>query len=211
MVSPAEFIPLAEETGMIDAIGRWVLEEACRRAAAWPQDLIIAVNASAVQFRQGRFAETVTQALAASGLDPSRLEIEITESVLLADTGANLALLERLKDVGVRVALDDFGTGYSSMSYLRRFPFSRLKIDRSFIRDIGSSRESMAIVRAIIGLGANLGIDTTAEGVETGAQLELLRQERCGEIQGFLFSPPVDSVGALRIIDSYRSDESKVA
>ncbi|WP_260855443.1 EAL domain-containing protein [Mesorhizobium amorphae] len=130
---------------------------------------------------------------------------------MLADTGANLALLERLKDVGVRVALDDFGTGYSSMSYLRRFPFSRLKIDRSFIRDIGSSRESMAIVRAIIGLGANLGIDTTAEGVETGAQLELLRQERCGEIQGFLFSPPVDSVGALRIIDSYRSDESKVA
>lgn len=211
MVSPAEFIPLAEETGMIDAIGRWVLEEACRRAAGWPKDLIIAVNASAVQFRQGRFADTVSRAIATSKLDPARLEIEITESVLLADTGANLALLQRLKDVGVRVALDDFGTGYSSMSYLRRFPFSRLKIDRSFIRDIGSSRESMAIVRAIIGLGANLGIDTTAEGVETGAQLELLRQERCGEIQGYLFSPPVDSAGAARIIDSYRGDESKVA
>ncbi len=203
MVSPAQFIPLAEETGMIEPIGRWVLNEACRRAADWPSDLVIAVNASAVQFRGGHLAEDIGQALAASGLVPARLEIEITESVLLADTGANLAVLQRLKDIGVRVALDDFGTGYSSMSYLRRFQFSRLKIDRSFVRDIGNSRESMAIVRAIIGLGANLGIDTTAEGVETGAQLELLRQERCGEIQGFLFSPPVDCTGAARIIESY--------
>lgn len=212
MVSPAEFIPLAEETGMIEAIGRWVLDEACRRAATWPNDLVIAVNASAVQFRQGgHFAETISQALAQSGLDPARLEIEITESVLLADTGANLAILQRLKEIGVRIALDDFGTGYSSMSYLRRFPFSRLKIDRSFVRDIGSSRESMAIVRAIIGLGANLGIDTTAEGVETGAQLELLRQERCGEIQGFLFSPPVDGAGAAQIIEAYRGNKVKVA
>lgn len=211
MVSPAEFIPLAEETGMIEAIGRWVLDEACRRAVTWPRELAIAVNASAVQFRQGDFAETIARAIAATGLAPSRLEIEITESVLLADTGANLAVLQRLKDIGVRIALDDFGTGYSSMSYLRRFPFSRLKIDRSFIRDIGSSRESMAIVRAIIGLGANLGIDTTAEGVETGAQLELLRQERCGEIQGFLFSPPVDGAGAAEIIEAYLGNKAKVA
>ncbi|BBD40507.1 hypothetical protein Amn_53870 [Aminobacter sp. Y103A] len=211
MVSPAEFIPLAEETGMIEAIGRWVLDEACRRAATWPDDLVIAVNASAVQFRQGQFAQTIGQAIARSGLDPSRLEIEITESVLLADTGANLAVLQQLKQIGVRIALDDFGTGYSSMSYLRRFPFSRLKIDRSFVRDIGSSRESMAIVRAIIGLGTNLGIDTTAEGVETGAQLELLRRERCGEIQGFLFSPPVDGAGAADIIASYRGNKVQVA
>lgn len=210
MVSPAEFIPLAEETGLIEAIGRWVLNEACRQAAKWPRDLVIAVNASAVQFRQGQLAEAIGQALAKSGLEPSRLEIEITESVLLADTGANLAVLQRLREIGVRIALDDFGTGYSSMTYLRRFQFSRLKIDRSFVRDIGSSRESMAIVRAIIGLGENLGIDTTAEGVETAAQLEALRQERCGEIQGFLFSPPVDEVGATRIIEAYRGREVAV-
>ena len=203
MVSPAEFIPLAEEIGMIETIGNWVLDEACRRAASWPRDLVVAVNASAVQFRNGQLTEATRHALAASGLEPSRLEIEITESVLLADTGANLAVLQSLKDIGVRVALDDFGTGYSCMSYLCRFQFSRLKIDRSFVRDIGHSRESMAIVRAIIGLGVNLGIDTTAEGVETSAQLELLRQERCGEIQGFLFSPPVDGAGADDIIAAY--------
>lgn len=211
MVSPAEFIPIAEETGIIDDLGRWVLLEACRQAAAWPAPLVVAVNVSPVQFRKGELIDTVDMALALTGFEPARLEIEITESVLLADTSANLATLNQLRDRGVRVALDDFGTGYSSLSYVRQFPFHRLKIDRSFVREIGESPESLAIVRAIIGLGASLGIDTTAEGVETVAQLEALRNENCGELQGYLFSPPVAGDDVAGIIGAFFDEVSQVA
>ncbi|WP_181257111.1 putative bifunctional diguanylate cyclase/phosphodiesterase [Pseudaminobacter soli (ex Li et al. 2025)] len=211
MVSPAVFIPLAEETGMIHELGRWVVAEACRQAAGWPERLVVAVNVSPVQFRRGDLVTNIGEALARSRLTPTRLEIEVTESVLLADTEANLAILRRIRELGARIALDDFGTGYSSMSYLRRFPFSRLKIDRSFIREIGGSPESLAIVRAIIGLGTSLGIDTTAEGVETVEQLNALRQENCGELQGFLFSPPVASAKVGDIIDAFFERPSQVA
>jgi diguanylate cyclase (GGDEF)-like protein/PAS domain S-box-containing protein len=211
MISPAEFIPIAEETALVDELGRWVLMEACRLAASWPDDLVVAVNVSPVQFRKGDLAETVDLALAASGLRPERLEIEITESVLLADTSANLATLSRLRARGIRIALDDFGTGYSSLSYLRQFPFSRLKIDRSFVREIDRSPESLAIIRAIIGLGKSLGIDTTAEGVETASQLETLRAERCGELQGFLFSPPVPQRDVRSLIGAFFDEPARVA
>jgi diguanylate cyclase (GGDEF)-like protein len=210
-VSPADFIPLAEETGVIDVLGRWVLAEACRMAASWPEPLVVAVNVSPVQFRRGQLVEAVSEALAGAGLDAGRLEVEITESVLLEETEGNIVILRRLREAGVRIALDDFGTGYSSMNYLRKFPFSRLKIDRSFIRDISESPESLAIVRAIIGLGASLGIDTTAEGVETALQLEMLRSEHCGELQGYLFSPPVPGDDARAIIDAYFGKSAAVA
>ncbi|MEP9374592.1 EAL domain-containing protein [Mesorhizobium sp. KR1-2] len=203
MVSPGVFIPLAEEAGMIDALGRWVLREACRHAAGWPEQLVVAVNVSPVQFRRGELVATIGEALSLSRLQPTRLEIEVTESVLLADTEANLATLRRIRGLGARIALDDFGTGYSSMSYLRQFQFSRLKIDRSFIREIDASPESLAIVRAIIGLGASLGIDTTAEGVETVEQLHALQKEQCGELQGFLFSPPVAGNRVRHIIETF--------
>ena len=211
MVSPADFIPVAEETGMLDKLGRWALIEACQQASTWPAELVLAVNVSPVQFRKGELVEAVSSALVRSGLDPQRLEIEITESVLLVDSAANLAILNRLRDRGVRIALDDFGTGYSSLSYLRQFPFSRLKIDRSFVREIGQSAESLAIVRAIIGLGSSLGIDTTAEGVETVSQLETLRAEKCGELQGFLFSPPVAQENVADVIGAFFENIARVA
>lgn len=211
LVSPAEFIPIAEETALLDELGRWVLVEACRQAASWPDALVVAVNVSPAQFRKGDLAETVDMALAVSGLMPERLEIEITESVLLADSSANLTTLNRLRSRGIRIALDDFGTGYSSLSYLRQFPFSRLKIDRSFVREIDRSPESLAIIRAIIGLGRSLGIDTTAEGVETASQLEILRAERCGELQGFLFSPPVPQHDVRNIVGAFFDNVARVA
>ncbi|MDX8469773.1 GGDEF domain-containing phosphodiesterase [Mesorhizobium sp. VK25A] len=163
MVSPADFIPIAEETGKLDELGRWVFAMACREAATWPRDLVLSVNVSPVQFRKGNLVGGGL-ALAGSGLEAHQLEIEITESVLLAESSTNLAILKQLRSLGVRIALDDFGTGYSSLSYLRQVPFNRLKIDRSFVREIGRCPESLAIVRAVIGLGTNLGIDTTAEG-----------------------------------------------
>jgi diguanylate cyclase (GGDEF)-like protein/PAS domain S-box-containing protein len=206
LVSPAEFIPIAEKAGTIDRIGRWVLIEACRQAAAWPRDLVLAVNVSPVQFRKSRLVDAVESALARSGLAPDRLEIEITESVLLDHTEANIATLSRLRGRGVRIALDDFGTGYAGLPYLRQFRFSRLKIDRSFIRDLEHSDETVAIVRAIIGLGQSLGIDITAEGVETVAQLERLREERCGELQGYLFSAPVETDCVADIIAAFYRD-----
>ncbi|GAB1582505.1 putative bifunctional diguanylate cyclase/phosphodiesterase [Phyllobacterium phragmitis] len=211
MVPPSEFIPLAEETGQVDRLGRWMLREACAQAASWPAPLMVAVNVSPVQFRSGGLFQAIEDALRASGLAPDRLEIEITESVLLDDSADHLALLRQLRERGVRIALDDFGTGYSSLHYLKQFPFNRLKIDRSFVREIDNSPESLAIVRAIIGLGASLGIDTTAEGVETAAQLERLRAERCGELQGFLFSPPVAPGNVADIIGAFFGGEKRVA
>jgi diguanylate cyclase (GGDEF)-like protein len=190
LVSPADFIPIAEETGLIVAIGEWVLRTACFEAENWPADISVAVNLSPVQFKKGSLIATVREALAASGLRPDRLELEITESVLLQDTAGTLAALHELRSMGIAVALDDFGTGYSSLSYLRSFPFDKIKIDQSFVRDLERSKESMSIIRAVTGLGHSLNIKTTAEGVETLEQLYRLRDEGCTEAQGYLFSHP---------------------
>ncbi len=188
-VPPADFIPLAEETGEIEAIGDWVLRTACREAATWPAGVKVAVNLSPLQFRTPLVA-AVTDALAASGLDPERLELEITETLMLQDSDTILSMLHQIRALGVRIAMDDFGTGYSSLSYLRKFPFDKVKIDQSFVRDIGRMDGSEAIVRAVTDLSAGLGMSTTAEGVETAEQLAYLRLEGCVEAQGYLISRP---------------------
>ena len=188
MISPADFIPVAEDIGLIVAIGEWVLREACAEAMKWPADIKVAVNLSPVQFRSRNLVQVVISALAQSGLSPGRLELEITESVFLAETETNLAILHQLRELGVSISMDDFGTGYSSLSYLRSFPFDKIKIDRSFVKDLAKRSDSVAIVRAISGLGRSLNITTTAEGVETMDQLDWLRAEGCNEVQGFLFS-----------------------
>jgi diguanylate cyclase (GGDEF)-like protein/PAS domain S-box-containing protein len=199
MISPADFIPVAEDIGLIVALGEWVLREACTEAAKWPADIKVAVNLSPVQFRSRNLVQVVVSALAHSGLSPTRLELEITESIFLAETEANLAILHQLRELGVSISMDDFGTGYSSLSYLRSFPFDKIKIDRSFVKDLAQRPDCVAIVRAISGLGRSLNITTTAEGVETIDQLDWLRAEGCNEVQGFLFSAarPAAEVEAL--------------
>jgi diguanylate cyclase (GGDEF)-like protein len=189
MVPPAEFIPLAEEIGLIVPIGEWVLRQACLDAAGWPKHIGIAVNLSPAQFRNKNLLQTIVHVLATSGLEPSRLEIEITESVMLVDFASTLETLHRLRNLGIRIAMDDFGTGYSSLSYLRSFPFDKIKIDRSFIDRIADAN-SLAIIRAVTGLSESLGMVTTAEGVETKEQLDRVRIEGCTEVQGYLFSRP---------------------
>jgi EAL domain-containing protein (putative c-di-GMP-specific phosphodiesterase class I) len=186
-----EFIPLAEETGLIVPIGEWVIRDACARAAAWPENLSIAVNISPRQFASPVLAQTIVQALAAAGLPPARLELEITESIFIGNVERTLATLHSLRGLGVRIALDDFGTGYSSLSYLRSFPFDKLKIDQSFVRNLGSDASAAAIIRAITTLAAALGIETLAEGVELESTMEALRHEGCDLIQGYLVSRPV--------------------
>jgi diguanylate cyclase (GGDEF)-like protein/PAS domain S-box-containing protein len=188
MISPVDFIPVAEDIGLIVALGEWVLREACTEAVKWPADVKVAVNLSPVQFRSRNLVQVVVSALAHSGLSPTRLELEITESLFLAETEANLAILHQLRELGVSISMDDFGTGYSSLSYLRSFPFDKIKIDRSFVKDLAERSDCVAIVRAISGLGRSLNITTTAEGVETIDQLDWLRAEGCNEVQGFLFS-----------------------
>jgi diguanylate cyclase (GGDEF)-like protein/PAS domain S-box-containing protein len=190
MISPMDFIPLAEETGLITQLGDWVLRKACMDAAGWSREVRVAVNLSPVQFKNSNLVQSVISALAASGLVPQRLELEITESVLLQDSEATLAALHKLRSFGVKISMDDFGTGYSSLSYLRSFPFDKIKIDRSFVHELATRDDSMAIVRAVTGLGKSLGISIVAEGVETNEQLGLLRTEGCTEVQGFLFSRP---------------------
>ena len=192
LVSPADFIPLAEEIGMIVPMGEWVMRAACRQAARWPDDVSVAVNVSPHQFEDTpRLVQTVAKALEASGLPGRRLEIEITESVLLRDEGAVLTALHALRSMGVRVAMDDFGTGYSSLSQLHSFPFDKIKIDRSFVKDRGDVAGQNAIIRAITALGVSLGMSTIAEGVETAEQLDRVRSEGCTSVQGYLFSRPV--------------------
>ncbi|CAN7329069.1 EAL domain-containing protein [Bradyrhizobium sp. LjRoot220] len=190
MIAPANFIPLAEETGLIIPLGDWVLRRACVDAAGWSEDITVAVNLSPAQFKNPNLVVSVKSALQASGLAAHRLELEITESVLLQNSEATLAVLHELRSFGVRISLDDFGTGYSSLSYLRSFPFDKIKIDRSFVSELATRDDSMAIVRAVTGLGKSLGIVTTAEGVETEAQFDLLRREGCTQAQGYLFSKP---------------------
>jgi diguanylate cyclase (GGDEF)-like protein len=188
MVSPAEFIPIAEETGLIDPLGEWVLTTACAEATTWPDDIRLAVNVSPIQFRNDALALKIVAALAGSGLPASRLELEITEAVLIRDDEAALAILHSLREIGVRIALDDFGTGYSSLGYLQRFPFDKIKIDRCFVNDIAEPGGSSSIVRAVVGIAAERHMTTTAEGVETQEQRELLRALGCSEMQGNLFS-----------------------
>ncbi len=199
-IHPAKFIPLAEESGLIEPIGEWVLKRACHDAAHWPSPVKVAVNLSPVQFRSERLLQSVIAALASSGLAASRLELEITESALLADSAATLATLHHLRAMGVRISMDDFGTGYSSLSYLQSFPFDKIKIDRRFITDINTDGSSLAIIRAVTGLSASLGIVTTAEGVETREQFERVKAEGCTEVQGFLTGRPMPLKDALALM-----------
>src|SRR5947209_20304896 len=189
MVSPAEFIPVAEDIGLIGELGEWVLATACREASGWPDHIRLAVNVSPVQFRNHTLALRVAQALVGAKLAPHRLELEITEAVLIRDDDAALAILHQLRALGVRIALDDFGTGYSSLIYLQRFPFDKIKIDRCFITELGEPEGSSSIVQAVVNIAAARNMTTTAEGVETEAQREALRALGCSEMQGYLFSP----------------------
>ncbi|MET3665207.1 EAL domain-containing protein [Caulobacter sp. 1776] len=200
MVSPADFIPLAEEIGLIIPLGEWVLRAACAEAAKWPDHVRLAVNLSPAQFRDRGLVRTVVSALAASGLPAQRLELEITESVLLQDSAANMTMLHDLKALGVRISMDDFGTGYSSLSYLRSFPFDKIKIDQTFVRDILEDSDAMAIIKAVLDLGASMGIVTTAEGVETLEQLNALRGQGCAEIQGYFISRPAPAAEIARLL-----------
>jgi EAL domain-containing protein (putative c-di-GMP-specific phosphodiesterase class I) len=199
MVSPAEFIPIAEETGLICEMGDWVLTTACAEAINWPSGIKLAVNVSPVQFRSHAFALKVANALAITGLSANRLELEITEAVLIRDDEAALAMLQHLRAIGVGIALDDFGTGYSSLSYLQRFPFDKIKIDRCFINDIATAEGSSPIVQAVINIARARNMATTAEGVETAQQRAMLLSLGCTEMQGYLFSParPVAEIRKL--------------
>ncbi len=201
-ISPVDFIPVAEETGMINALGEWVLNKACQEAASWPDDIKVAVNVSPVQFRSPAFSLKVAMALSTSGLPAKRLELEITEAILIRDDDAALAMLYHLRSLGVRIALDDFGTGYSSLSYLQRFPFDKIKIDRAFIKDVAEPEGSACIVQAIVNIAAARHMTTTAEGVETEAQLNALRRLECMEMQGYLFSRPLSVADLKRLLSS---------
>jgi diguanylate cyclase (GGDEF)-like protein len=206
MISPADFIPVAEETGLINQLGEWVLSTACREAATWPGNIRLAVNVSPVQFKSGTLALKVIAALAASGLAASRLELEITEAVLIRDDEAALAVLHQLRDIGVRIALDDFGTGYSSLSYLQRFPFDKIKIDRCFVTDIAEPEGSSCIVQAVVNIATERHMTTTAEGVETDQQRQLLRALGCSEMQGYLFSPPKPAADIRPLLLAHQED-----
>ena len=191
LVPPSEFIPVAEEIGLIVQLGEWALREACAEATGWPDGICVSVNLSPLQFSKGNLVSTVMNALASSGLPASRLELEITESVLLEKTERNIVILNQLRDLGIRISMDDFGTGYSSIGYLRSFLFDKIKIDQSFVRDLLVDEGSLAIVRAIAGLGVSFGMITTAEGVETEEQMRRLNLEGCIEVQGYFYSKPV--------------------
>jgi EAL domain-containing protein (putative c-di-GMP-specific phosphodiesterase class I) len=206
-----EFIPVAEETGLIVPIGEWVLIQACAEATRWPEQIRISVNLSPAQFKSRDLVQSVRNALAKSKLPAERLELEITELVLLQEAEGAFAILHQLRDLGIRIAMDDFGTGYSSLGYLRSFPFNKIKIDQSFIRDLSTKEDSIAIVRAVVGLSSSLGITTTAEGVETQEQLTRLTTEGCNEVQGFLFSPPKPAAEVEVLLRAQAAKEASVA
>jgi len=210
-ISPAEFIPIAEDTGLIDQLGHWVLTTACREAVNWPDGVRVAVNVSPVQFKSQTLALNVATALADSGLAAGRLELEITEAVLIRDDEAALAMLHQLRALGVRVALDDFGTGYSSLSYLQRFPFDKIKIDRSFIKNLAAVGASSSIVQAVVKIAADSGMTTTAEGVETEQQRNWLRVLGCAEMQGYLFSPAIPVMEVRALLQLHRGKAASVA
>jgi len=199
-IRPDVFIPLAEETGMVIAMGRKILEQACRTALQWPESIRIGVNLSPVQFRDPDLLATIADVLARTGLPASRLELEVTEGVLIADEQQALEILSALRELGVALALDDFGTGYASLSYLRKFPFERIKLDRSFVQAQVLEDRSRHILQAILGLSRKLGLGVIAEGVETRTQLHLLRQQGCQDIQGFLVGKPMAAADTERMI-----------
>jgi predicted signal transduction protein with EAL and GGDEF domain len=211
MIPPAEFVPVAEEIGLIVPLGEWVLRKACADAAHWPADVKVAVNLSAIQVMNRNLVPVVLGALAAAGLSATRLEIEITESVLMQNTDTTLAALHRLRQLGVRISMDDFGTGYSSLSYLRSFPFDKIKIDRGFVSGLSDGHDSVAIVMAIAGLARNLRIVTTAEGVETEQQLHQVKALGCTEMQGHLFSPPRPIEEIRRLLGPWPDEAQPVA
>ena len=206
-VPPAEFIPVAEEIGLIVQLGEWALRQACAEAVGWPDGISVSVNLSPLQFAKGNLVSTVVSALASSGLPASRLELEITETVLLEKTERNIVILNQLRELGVRISMDDFGIGYSSIGYLRSFPFDKIKIDQSFVRDLLVDEGSLAIVRAIAGLGVSFGIITTAEGVETEEQMRCLNLEGCTEVQGYFFSKPVPADEIAELLKSLAGRE----
>jgi len=210
LVPPMEFIPLAEETGLIVPLGDWIVQEACRQAASWASATTVAVNLSPAQFKNPRLVATIRGALKASGLAAEHLKLEITESVLLQDTPATLKILDQLQSLGLGISLDDFGTGYSSIGYLRSFPFGTIKIDRSFIRDLGVKPDALALIHAIVDLGRALGMSVIAEGVETTEQLATLQEERCNEVQGYLFSQPLPAAEIPALI-AHLDARSRVA
>jgi diguanylate cyclase (GGDEF)-like protein/PAS domain S-box-containing protein len=205
MIAPADFIPVAEETGLINPIGEWVLRQACNDAATWPDNLKVAVNLSPAQFRSRSLVQTIFNAFAAARLSPDRLEVEITETVLMQQTDNTIEMLRQLRKIGVHIAIDDFGTGFSSLGYLRKFPINKLKIDRSFIRDLPEDREALAIVKAVVGLATSLGLESTAEGVETTAQLDALRSIGCTEMQGYLLGRPMPMKEIARFFPSRKA------
>ncbi len=211
MIQPLEFIPVAEETGLIVPLGDWVIRQACAEAVHWPEHLTISVNLSPAQFKSRNLLPTVIGALATSGLPAGRLELEITELVLLQDNENSFAVLHRLHELGIKIAMDDFGTGYSSLGYLRSFPFDKIKIDQSFIHDLANKEDSIAIIRAVVGLSSSMGITTTAEGVETKEQLARLTSEGCDEVQGFLFSGPRPAADLKRLFEKLSPRAEAVA
>jgi diguanylate cyclase (GGDEF)-like protein len=211
MIPPAEFIPVAEEIGLIVPLGEWVLRKACIDAVHWPDDIKVAVNLSPIQVASQNLVPVVVSALAAAGLPARRLEVEITESVLMHNTERATATLHQLRGLGVRISMDDFGTGYSSLSYLRKFPFDKIKIDRSFISGLPEDAESVAIVRAVAGLANSLNMMATAEGVETAQQLDQIRALGCAEMQGYLFSPPRPLDTLVELIEPQRQRLAKSA
>ncbi|HEY7383567.1 MAG TPA: EAL domain-containing protein [Beijerinckiaceae bacterium] len=211
LISPSDFIPVAEESEQILALGDWVLRQACEEAAHWPDDIKVAVNVSAVQFRRGTLAQTVISALAAARLSPDRLELELTETALLSNREQASAVIDQLRSLGVRISIDDFGTGYSSLSYLRSLPLNKIKIDKSFVHDLSQASESLAIIRAITSLAESLKVSTTAEGVETEAQLDLLRGEGCTEVQGFFIGRPMPRADVRHLIHRARAAAKRTA
>jgi predicted signal transduction protein with EAL and GGDEF domain len=213
LIAPNTFIPLAEEIGFIVPLGEWAMRQACATAARWPGDVKVAVNLSPVQFRSPGLVQVIVGALAASGLPPERLELEITETILLQDNESTLGMLYQLRELGVMIAMDDFGTGYSSLSYLQSFPFDRIKIDRSFVKDIGDGVGSINIVRAVVAMAKGLGMATTAEGVETEEQRCSVQSEGCTEMQGFLFSKalPAEEIEKLYLAQRRQGMQAKTA
>jgi predicted signal transduction protein with EAL and GGDEF domain len=201
-VSPAQFIPLAEEIGLISSMGEWVLRTACLEAASWSAPLSVSVNLSPLQFKNPKLVATIVSALAAAGLPPSRLELEITEGALMDDTEAVVTTLKQIKALGVKVSMDDFGTGYSSLSYLQKFPFDKIKIDQSFVRSLETNPESAAIVKAVTALGESLGMVTIAEGVETENQLLQIAKDGCKQVQGFLTGRPLPPKAVIDLIQT---------
>jgi EAL domain-containing protein (putative c-di-GMP-specific phosphodiesterase class I) len=211
MISPAKFIPVAEDCGLINPLGNWALGEACRTAVQWPGDLQISVNVSPIQIASASFLDTIARVLADTGLEPHRLTLEFTERIFIEENEKTLSTLHKLKDIGVQIALDDFGTGYSSLSYLRRFPFDTVKIDRSFVADLGASTSSNVIVQGIILIAGGLGIKTVAEGIERPDQMQFLKALGCKEVQGHLLNEPVPTMKALILAERWMAKKVSAA